>query len=184
MPQAIPSRLPPAIFAALRFSSRAPSHGRPAAAFTLIELLVVVALIAILAGLTLGTLGYVQSKGARARAEAEVASITAAIETYRLDNGVYPLMDVANSTSLTNGIITTNLYLALCPTNTNAGTKVYFEPTPNLVSTTTPRKFVDPWGSDYLYRTNTNGSALRNVGSFDFYSTAGKPTNEAEWIRN
>src|SRR5437660_10515842 len=59
-------------------------------AFTLIELLLVIAIIIILAGLILSTAGYVQKKGARARAEAEIAAISAALESYKADNGIYP----------------------------------------------------------------------------------------------
>src|SRR5438445_13183151 len=59
-------------------------------AFTLIELLVVIAIIIILAGLILSTTGYVQKKGARARAETEIAAMSAALESYKADNGIYP----------------------------------------------------------------------------------------------
>jgi prepilin-type N-terminal cleavage/methylation domain-containing protein len=58
--------------------------------FTLIELLVVIAIIIILAGLILTTAGYVQRKGKRARAETEIAAMSAAIESYKADNGIYP----------------------------------------------------------------------------------------------
>ena len=60
------------------------------AAFTIIELLVVIALIIILAGLILSTVGYVQNKGARSRAKTEIAAISAALENYKADNGIYP----------------------------------------------------------------------------------------------
>jgi type II secretory pathway pseudopilin PulG len=60
------------------------------AAFTIIELLVVIALIIILAGLILSTVGYVQNKAARSRAETEIAAISAALENYKADNGIYP----------------------------------------------------------------------------------------------
>src|SRR5205085_1690072 len=59
-------------------------------AFTIIELLVVIALIIVLAGLVLSTIGYVQSKAARSRAETEIAAISAALENYKSDNGIYP----------------------------------------------------------------------------------------------
>src|SRR6266540_5488503 len=59
------------------------------AAFTLIELIVVVTVIVILVGLILSTVGYVQKKGARARAETEIAAMSAACENYKADNGVY-----------------------------------------------------------------------------------------------
>jgi prepilin-type N-terminal cleavage/methylation domain-containing protein len=60
------------------------------AAFTLIELIVVTTVIVILTGLVLSTAGYVQKKSARARAETEIAAMSAACENYKADNGVYP----------------------------------------------------------------------------------------------
>jgi prepilin-type N-terminal cleavage/methylation domain-containing protein len=60
------------------------------AAFTLIELVIVMAIILVLAGLILATSNYVQKKGYRSRAEAEIAAISAALENYKADNGVYP----------------------------------------------------------------------------------------------
>src|ERR1700752_3263650 len=67
-------------------------------AFTIIELLVVIPIIFVLAGLTLSTVGYVQNKGARSRAEAEIAAISAALENYKADNGIYP-RDTTNNTT-------------------------------------------------------------------------------------
>ena len=63
---------------------------RAKGAFTFIELLIAIAIILILAGLILGTAGYVQKKGARSRAETEIAAMSAALESYKADNGVYP----------------------------------------------------------------------------------------------
>ena len=59
-------------------------------AFTLIELILVVGIIIVLAGLVLSTAGYAQKKAARARAETEIAAMSAAIENYKADNGIYP----------------------------------------------------------------------------------------------
>ncbi|MFM8887797.1 MAG: type II secretion system protein, partial [Chthoniobacterales bacterium] len=67
---------------------------RRADAFTLIELLVVVAIIAILAGLTLATLGNVNRKGAESRARSEVAALAAAIDAYKLEFGSYPASNI------------------------------------------------------------------------------------------
>jgi prepilin-type N-terminal cleavage/methylation domain-containing protein len=64
--------------------------------FTLIELLVVIAIIIVLAGLVLSTVGYVQKKGARSRAETEIAAMSAACESYKADNGVYPTSTPTN----------------------------------------------------------------------------------------
>ncbi len=72
-----------------KFGIRHSSFGAEGA-FTLIELLVVIAIIIILAGLILSTAGYVQKKGARARAETEIAAMSAALESYKADNGIYP----------------------------------------------------------------------------------------------
>src|SRR5436309_8263994 len=59
-------------------------------AFTLIELIVVVGIIIVLTGLVLSTVGYARKKGARARAETEIAAMSAACENYKADNGIYP----------------------------------------------------------------------------------------------
>src|SRR3989442_15791293 len=72
------------------FAKAGHSSFRGHAAFTLVELLVVITIIVILAGLVLATVGYVQKKGARSRAEAEIAAISAALESYKADNGIYP----------------------------------------------------------------------------------------------
>lgn len=152
-------------------------HRKPAAAaytdwkgagFTIIELLVVVAIIAILAGLTLSTLGYVNRKGAESRARTEVAALAAAIESYRLECGAYPAAD--------------NLYTELTaagPLNTN---KVYFEPPPGMVNTNSnPRVFVDPYGSTYNYEPD---NPTRNIGSFDLYCVPPAAESEKDWIHN
>ena len=82
-------------------AKRQAAGGTPATtgAFTLIELLVVIAIILVLAGLTLSTIGYVQKKGARARAESEIAAMSAACESYKADNGIYP-RDAATTDTL------------------------------------------------------------------------------------
>ena len=64
--------------------------GRRYNAFTLIELIVVFGIIAVLGALVLSTVGYARKKGARARAETEIAAMSAACENYKADNGVYP----------------------------------------------------------------------------------------------
>ena len=48
-------------------------------AFTLIELVLVVGIIIVLSGLVLSTVGYARKKGARARAEIEIAAMSAAM---------------------------------------------------------------------------------------------------------
>ena len=65
--------------------------------FTIVEILVVMAIILVLAGLILATSSYVHNKGARSRAEAEIAAMSAALENYKADNGVYPRDLTANT---------------------------------------------------------------------------------------
>src|SRR5438874_959745 len=84
-------------------------------AFTVIELVVVSTIILILTGLVLSTVGYARKKGARARAETEIAAIAAACESYKADNGVYPRDPTANTSTdalsaRTMGDPTTTLY--------------------------------------------------------------------------
>src|SRR5205823_5650588 len=65
-------------------------------AVTIIELLLVIIIILILAGLILSISSYVQNKGARARAETEIAAMSAALESYKADNGIYPRDNTSN----------------------------------------------------------------------------------------
>ena len=78
-------------------TSRSRSSLRAAGAFTLVELLVVITIIIILAGLVLATVGYVQKKAARSRSEAEIAAISASLESYKADNGIYVRDPTANT---------------------------------------------------------------------------------------
>ena len=140
------------------------THG----AFTLIELMVVVAIIAVLAGLTLGTLGYVNRKGAESRARSEVATIAAAIDNYKLEFGSFP----SNNP--------TALFKELTGQGTVNKTRVFIEPTPGLVTNTVNGPFIDPWGTAYNYR----NPGTNNIGFFDLWSTAGGASDQAQWIRN
>jgi len=136
-------------------------------AFTLIELLAVIALIGVLAGLTLAGLGYVQQKSAISRAEAEVASLSAAIESFKMDYGAYPGSVEVLFPELTGA--------PAASVNTNG--KVFFETTARMV---TNNRIIDPWGAPYNYTTN----ASRNVGFFDLWSVPPKARDESDWIHN
>jgi len=161
-----------------------PRPSRPLG-FTLIELLVVITVIAILAGLVLQTAGYAQKKGARSRAEAEIAALSAALESYKADNGDYPpLTNGSSSGTATPG--TGQLYLlrgALAPTSG----KVYFEFTKGMGNSTTYSKetnqpILDPFGEGYGYM--YPGSSTRSgTNFFDLWSRAGT-TNTNQWIKN
>ena len=58
--------------------------------FTLIEILTVIVVILIIAGFVIHAAGSAQIHGAKARARAEIAAISAACEAYKADNGTYP----------------------------------------------------------------------------------------------
>ena len=142
--------------------------------FTLLELLVVIAIIAILASLILSTAGFIQKKGATSRAQAEVAALEAALESYKADNGDYP-----QGTNLPDGSIKYNLLTNLA--STTAGSKVYFE-LPNKGITNSSNYLTDPFGTTYGYR--YPGAATNNgTNFFDLWSTAGT-TNTNAWIKN
>jgi len=81
--------------------------------FTLIELLVVISIIAILASMTMGLVGYANRKAATDRARAEIAALSVAIESYKIDNGDYPrdaTTDALNAQVSGDARIATNTY--------------------------------------------------------------------------
>ena len=142
--------------------------------FTLIELLVVIAIIAILSALLLNTAGYIQKKAARSRAETEIAALSAALESYKADNGDYP---PGTNTSATGA----NAFLraALSP-DTN---KVYFEFSKTMgTNLTTNGSIIDPFGENYRYQypgdTNRSGTNF-----FDLWSQSAN-TNTNIWTKN
>jgi type II secretory pathway pseudopilin PulG len=173
-------------------------------AFSLVELLVVITIIIVLAGLVLSTMGYVRKKGARARAETEIAAMSAACESYKADNGIYPRgnADLSNTTpydtdnlnARTNGNPATTtyqkaslyLYIQLSGTDANrtpiTGAKSYFTFKPNQLSPsdqTLPVEFIrDPFGNSYGYSTANQADPAKGYNpTFDLWSTAGLTTD-------
>jgi prepilin-type N-terminal cleavage/methylation domain-containing protein len=147
------------------------------AAFTLIELLVVMAIITILAALVLSTAGYVQKKGARSRAEAEIAALGAALESYKADNGDYPTNGISSNTAC----LVTNLMPTNGQSNAYGGTKVYYEFKTNSLDTN--NNFLDPFGYGYYY-IYTNGAPNNGTNNYDLWSTAGGLGTSNTWIKN
>ena len=172
-------------------------------AFTLIELVVVVGLILVLTGLVLSTVGYARKKGARARAETEIAAMSAACESYKSDNGTYPTSPdtiALNAQTAGNpcGYQAASLYLyKQLSGDTNANcqptAKSYFTFKPNMLGTspttttdacgntltpTTVSYIRDPFGNIYGYSTIDNPVANPSPTpgynpTFDLWSTAG-----------
>jgi len=150
--------------------------------FTLIELLVVITIIAILAGLVLSTAGYVQKKAARSRAEAEVAALSAALESYKVEYGMYP----SNTSAGSAGSKILYQSLAVSNATNNPTGKIFFEASKSIKGDTnslTDSWFIDPFGTSYEYRSY---STATNNGTnfFDLWSTCGGDTNSSNWVKN
>lgn len=151
-------------------------HPKTTPGFTLIELLVVMVVIAILAGLTLSTAGFVQKKAARSRAESEIAALSAALESYKADHGDYPTGDTGSGTGIPgdNKFLRTNL-------SPSSG-KIYFEFPKSMDNIIDAGTIVDPFSENYGYSypgaTNRSGSNF-----FDLWSRTAT-TNTNQWIKN
>jgi type II secretory pathway pseudopilin PulG len=181
-------------------------------AVTIIELLLVITVILILAGLILSISSYVQNKGARARAEAEIAAMSAALESYKADNGIYPrdnpgstYTDSLNARSLPSPApspspnVYTNaavfLYTELSGLDTTqqpiANKRAYFSFRPQMLghpsgNSVTVAYLRDPFGNCYGYSTANQGSSNSGFNpTFDLWSTANDKTgNTSAWIKN
>jgi len=182
-------------------------------AFTVLELLVVITIIIILAGLILATTGYVEKKGARSRAESEIAAISAALESYKADNGIYPRDTTNNTTDNLDARASGNptsyqaaslfLYNSLFGATNGSrtpasGARSYFTFKPNQLSPSDQSQNVqyirDPFGNSYGYSTANQATSSKGYNpTFDLWSTAGLTTNPPtsgtdtitpQWIKN
>ncbi len=186
-------------------------YGKRDNAFTLIELIVVVGIIAILSALVLSTVGYARKKAGRARAETEIAAMSAACESYKADNGIYPQNGDTNTLDPTNNFDSTppsvgqtnpysqaSLYLYERLFGVLSGmrsevpsSRSYFTFKPNMLYPTDTSLDViglrDPFGNLYGYSTRmaATGSGGYNP-TFDLWSTGGGTTTNdvPKWIKN
>ena len=172
-------------------------------AFSLVELLVVISIIIILAGLILSTTGYVRKKGARARAETEIAAMSAACESYKADNGIYPSdantisLTATNTDSATYSAASLALYKFISgdsDADRVVDQKSYFTFKPNMLApaggTGAITAILDPFGNSYGYSTSKNPNVNVNAATasgynptFDFWSTVNS-TDQNQWIKN
>ncbi len=183
-------------------------------AFTLIELVVVTGIILILTGLVLSTVGYARKKGARARAETEIAALSAACESYKADNAIYPRDNTTNQYT-----DTLNARQDFDPTQTryrnasfylyaqlsgdsngsrNPSGKSYMTFKPNMLlppgGSSTVIAISDPFGNSYGYSTANQADSTKGYNpTFDLWSTAGvassptpapPATQQDLWIKN
>ena len=181
-------------------------------AFTLVELLVVMVIILILGGLILATSSYVQTKGKRSRAEAEIAAMSAALENYKADNGIYPRnadtdgidarVDTTQGSTTPNKYTKSSLHLYEVLSGDTDGNrtigatetgKSYFPFKPNQLNPTDQTASViairDPFGNSYGYSTAYQGDPTKGYNpTFDLWSTTatttGSASDQAQWIKN
>jgi prepilin-type N-terminal cleavage/methylation domain-containing protein len=189
-------------------------HKRRHNAFTLIELVVVVGIILVLTGLVLSTVGYARKKGARARAETEIAAMSAGCESYKADNATYPFSSDTNSLDARSNLDPSGdsaasllIYEKLSGDtahNRQPSGKSYFAFKPNMLlpagGTGTVTAIADPFGNSYGYSTAANPQANPTPSgtpgynpTFDLWSTAAvassptpapPATQQDLWIKN
>ena len=129
--------------------------------FTLIEILTVAAIIAILAGISVGVIGLISNKNAEARTQATIKALELALGQYKADNGnIYPTtLSKPIRFSLINYI----------PDNLNGTLLKYMDQ--KLLNSATKidgneRYFIDGWGRPLIYRM----PGLKNKTGFDLGS--------------
>ena len=168
--------------------------------FTIVEVLVAMAIILALAGLILATSGYVSNKGARSRAEVEIAAMSSALENYKTDNGAYPSFNSLDARIAVDPTTSTyqgaSLFLyeiisgdSDADRQPDPSVPSYFSFKDNLLSPATGNVLYikDPFGNSYGYSTaGQAGDAAGYNPTFDLWSTAGSTTaaGQAAWIKN
>jgi general secretion pathway protein G len=154
---------------------------RRRAGFTLIEILTVIVIITVLAGIVVGAAKYAQIKEARSRAQAQIAMMETALESYKNDNGFYPPSTKVRANNTANSIL---LYRALA-----TGQKHYMTFKPNQLrdsgttimipiacdptNSTVPNVvLIDPFGVPYNYfnRPACSPDGQTNAATFDLWS--------------
>jgi prepilin-type N-terminal cleavage/methylation domain-containing protein len=163
------------------------------AGFTVIELLIVMAIVAILTGLILATSSYVYLKGLRSRTEAEIATMSAALENYRADNGSYPNSGLdPNSINFSDyEVAGKTLFQNLSGDldgdgQPDSNVPSYMQFKPNQLSPVGGAYFVkDPFGNSYGY-SSLGESAGGYNSTFDLWSVAdgGPGIDQTKWIKN
>ncbi len=129
------------------------------AGFTLLELLSVITIIALLAGMAIGTGRRAAESGRIARARAELAVLGAALETYRRTHGDYPRTD--DAAQLLRALLGRRGPVA----DADIAGRALIEPDRFTI---TGGVLLDPWGQAYVYAYKT--TAPWNNPGFVLYS--------------
>ena len=175
-------------------------------AFTMVEMLTVMAIIAILAALTLAAGSGMLKKAGRNRASTEIQGMSTGLESYKADNGAYPIENTAFQgepypldPTPSGGAYQTSseaLFQALSGITNYAtdtlvsGTKSYVSfKSSQIGNPTGPSYVIDPWGNSYGY--STANPSYNGTNSFDLWSTGGttkdttaNPNATNTWISN
>ena len=158
-------------------------------------MLVVMSIILVLVGLILATSGYVRNKGARSRAEAEIAAMSAALENYKADNGVYP------ASSLDPAVTDLTLYQAPSTTlfqnlsgdlngdgQPDPNVPSYMQFKPNQLGPSGSTNYIkDPFAHSYGYSTLHQTDPAKGYNpTFDLWSVSdgAAGTIQTKWIKN
>lgn len=145
--------------------------------FTLVELLVVMGVIAVLVGITFGAVSGAWNSSNKAAASSQIQALSTAIESYKVDNGIYPEADGLTDDTEPSGNPSDSEYLtssrllfrALTGIDPEDGSgndtgspdwgdrpnKAVYLPSlkKNMVqSGSGGAYFIDPWGFSYGYR--------------------------------
>lgn len=168
--------------------------------FTLIELLIVVAIIAILAAIAVPNFLEAQVRAKVSRVKNDQRSLATGIETYYVDNNVYPVD--ARTGRLAGGMNNVNRYLNPSITDTSGLAQVPSfaarqTGATSFATLTTPiayitSYFADPFtdtkGATFGYYTDTNGWILFSPGpdtdessNYDLGKTANNPKVETAY---
>jgi prepilin-type N-terminal cleavage/methylation domain-containing protein len=155
-------------------SSAPPGANSARAAFTLLELLAVIAIIGVLAGIVIGVGRRATEAGKMARAKAELATLSAALETYKRTYGDYPQVDDEakllqaligrrgpTSDTVINGraLVETSRFVVARPATPTVPADPFTDASAALF---------DPWGQPYVYAYKT--TAPWNNSSYLLYS--------------
>jgi general secretion pathway protein G len=159
--------------------------------FTLIELLTVLVIIMILVGIIVGASKYAQVKGGNTRSQAEIAALETALESYKNDNGSYPMSTPPPGNATNDSILLYNAlvagpkkYISFKPTEMRDGGNLITIPTfvcgtNSFSPTVTNVMVIDPFGHPYNYFNPCSTGGANNQVTFDLWSNGPSGTNGA-----
>ena len=143
-----------------------PAARRPRSAFTLIEVLVVVVIIAVLASIVAPNVFKHVDTAKNVTAQAQISTLGAALDAYRLDNGRYPTTE--------QGLAALWTQPTTAPRPSNWRGPYLRQPAPP-----------DPWGANFVYRFpgehTPNGFDLSSMGADGAPGGTGEAADITSW---